>query len=89
MQLCKEASCGQRFSQLGNLKVTLIRTFIRHILIYSRRTSDDTLVNDLIHARAAANASPNVAMSALTRSCINRSSHLPVGLKHVESNSPN
>lgn len=56
-------------------------------LINHRLMSAVILGNARIHAIVVANALPNEEMSALTRLCMNRSSHFCVSSRAVASNS--
>jgi len=88
--VCKEAGCGQRFSQLGNLKASL--RIIGVMLACSdpchRRTRDDILASAPTTATSVANPSRSVVMYARIGLCINRSSLSPASLMTAESSLP-
>ena len=89
LQLCKEASCGQRFSQLGNLKVRRYPALSADMLTGRRRTSAGIQESDLIHVKAAGSALLNEGTSAPTESCTSRSSPSPASSRLAESSLPN
>ena len=63
-QLCREPSCGQRFSQLGNLKVCVL-LWSYHLLTISRLMSVDILVKGHTHVMPVVNDLLSGAMFAL------------------------
>jgi hypothetical protein len=87
-QLCKEPSCGQRFSQLGNLKVRLLRLFLNSQTNYYRHTSDGTQESGHTTVTFVARRLPNAATFVPTRLSINKLSRSLADWMTAESSSP-
>lgn len=76
LKICKEPGCGQRFSQLGNLKVELYsRALSISKLIPNRPTSVAILANDLTAAPAATNLLHKREMFVLTKRRTSKPNH--------------
>ena len=86
--VCKEPSCGQRFSQLGNLKVCKHQTNRFALLINNPRlTSGVTPVSDRTTATNVGKRLRNAAMFERTKLFIYKSSRLLASSMNAESNS--
>jgi hypothetical protein len=87
--VCKEPSCGQRFSQLGNLKVCNIISLDVSALLLTRAirlTSVVTLANGRTTATNVGKRLHNAATSERTKSFIYKSNHSLASSTSAESN---
>jgi hypothetical protein len=87
VQECKATGCGQRFSQLGNLKVSHTDSMSKLSINPCRHTRDDTLENGRIVVTFAGRPLLSAAMFERTRSFINRLSLSPADSMTVGSSS--
>ncbi|KAJ5884151.1 C2H2 transcription factor (Azf1) [Penicillium subrubescens] len=77
--ICKEPSCGQRFSQLGNLKVSICHDNpMQDKNDTTRPINADTQAKSHSNAKSATSASHSGATSAPTKSPTCKQNHLPV-----------